>query len=71
MVAHAGLHGIEAGNTAAGFDRDIHIFTATREPAERIHARGIKVNVRTRDVPDKAAGPVEWGVDYITSTIPE
>lgn len=55
----------------AGFDLDIHIFTTTKKVVERIHARGIKVNVWTCDWPDRAAELVEWGVDYITSDILE
>ena len=50
---------------------DIHIFTTTRELVERIHGRGIKVNVWTCDWPDRAAQLVEWGVDYITTNILE
>lgn len=53
------------------FDLDIHIFTTTRELVERIHDRGIKVNVWTCDWPDKAQKLVEWGVDYITTNIIE
>jgi glycerophosphoryl diester phosphodiesterase len=56
---------------AAGFDLDIHIFTTTKELVERIHSRGIKVNVWTCDHIDRAAKLVEWGVDYITSNILE
>ena len=56
---------------AAGFDLDIHIFTATRELVERMHTRGIKLNVWTCDWIDKAQNLVEWGVDYITSNIIE
>ena len=58
-------------DTADGFDLDIHIFTTTRELVERIHARGMKVNVWTCDWPDRAADLVAWGVDYITSNILE
>lgn len=54
-----------------GFDLDIHIFTTTRELVERIHQRGMKVNVWTCDWPDRAADLVDWGVDYITSNILE
>lgn len=54
---------------AHGFDLDIHIFTTTKELVERIHERGIKVNVWTCDWTDKAERLVEWGVDYITSNI--
>ena len=53
------------------FDLDIHIFTTTKELVERIHARGIKVNVWTCDWPDRARLLIEWGVDYITSNIIE
>ncbi len=56
---------------AAGFDLDIHIFTITKEVVERIHERGILVNVWTCDWPDRAADLVEWGVDFITSNILE
>lgn len=56
---------------ANGFDLDIHIFTTTQELVERLHSRGIKVNVWTCDWPDKAADLVAWGVDYITSNILE
>lgn len=56
---------------ASGFDLDIHIFTTTRELVERIHARGLKVNVWTCDWPDRFRQLVEWGVDYITSNIIE
>lgn len=56
---------------AHGFDLDIHIFTTTRELVERIHKRGIQVNVWTCDWPDKAEKLVEWGVDYITTNILE
>lgn len=56
---------------AAGFDLDINIATTTRELVERIHSRGMKVNVWTCDYPDKAAELVAWGVDYITSNILE
>ena len=59
------------GVAADGFDLDIHIFTTTRELVERIHARGMKVNVWTCDWPDRAADLVAWGVDYITSNILE
>ncbi len=52
-----------------GYDLDIHIFTATRELVDRIHQRGIKVNVWTCDWLDKADKLVEWGVDYITTNI--
>jgi glycerophosphoryl diester phosphodiesterase len=38
---------------------------------ERIHARGIKVNVWTCDWPDRAQQLIDWGVDYITSNIIE
>jgi len=54
---------------AEGFDLDIHVFTVTRELVERIHARGIKLNVWTVDWKDRAANFVEWGVEYITSNI--
>lgn len=53
------------------FDLDIHIFTTTKELVERIHARGIKVNVWTCDWPDRARQLVEWGVDYITTNVIE
>lgn len=53
------------------FDLDIHIFTTTRELVERIHARGMEVNVWTCDWPDKAADLVAWGVDYITTNVIE
>lgn len=56
---------------AHGFDLDIHIFTTTKELVDRIHTRGIKVNVWTCDWIDKAQKLVEWGVDYITSNIIE
>lgn len=54
---------------ALGYDLDIHIFTTTKELVDRIHARGIKVNVWTCDWLDRAEQLVEWGVDYITSNI--
>ena len=54
-----------------GYDLDIHIFTTTKELVDRIHSRGIKVNVWTCDWVDKAANLVEWGVDYITTNILE
>ena len=54
---------------AEGFDLDIHVFTVTKELVDRIHARGIKLNVWTVDWQDRAANFVEWGVDYITSNI--
>lgn len=54
-----------------GFDLDVHIFTTTKELVERIHARGIALNVWTCDWTDKAEDLVEWGVDYITSNILE
>ena len=54
-----------------GFDLDIHIFTTTRELVERIHARGIALNVWTCDWVEKAENLVAWGVDYITSNILE
>ena len=54
-----------------GFDLDIHIFTVTKELVERIHARGIVVNVWTVDWPERAAQLVDWGVDFITSNIIE
>ena len=56
---------------ALGFDLDIHIFTTTKELVERIHSRGIKVNVWTCDWPERARDLVAWGVDYITSNILE
>lgn len=56
---------------ASGFDLDIHIFTTTKELVERIHARGLKVNVWTCDWPDRFRQLVEWGVDYVTSNIIE
>lgn len=56
---------------AVGFDLDIHIFTTTKELVERIHARGIKVNVWTCDWLERAADLVEWGVDYITTNVLE
>ncbi len=56
---------------AHGFDLDIHIYTVTKELVERVHARGIKLNVWTCDWLDKAQDLVEWGVDYITSNIIE
>ena len=56
---------------ASGFDLDIHIFTTTKELVERIHARGLKVNVWTCDWLDRFEQLVEWGVDYITSNIIE
>lgn len=52
-----------------GFDLDIHIFTTTKELVDRIHQRGMKVNVWTCDWLDKAEKLVEWGVDYITTNI--
>lgn len=55
----------------AGFDLDLHIFKTTKELVERVHARGMEVNVWTCDWPDRAARLVEWGVDYITSNILE
>ena len=54
---------------ALGYDLDIHIFTTTKELVERIHARGIKVNVWTCDWADRAEQLLSWGVDYITSNI--
>lgn len=57
------------GIAESGFDLDIHIFTTTKELVDRIHQRGIKVNVWTCDWLDKAANLVEWGVDYITTNI--
>ena len=56
---------------AQGFDLDIHIFTVTRELVERVHARGIKLNVWTCDWVDRAEQLALWGVDYITSNILE
>ncbi len=56
---------------AHGFDLDIHIFTTTGELVERMHERGIKVNVWTCDWPDRAEKLVEWGVDYVTTNILE
>ena len=53
------------------FDLDIHIFTATKELVDKMHERGIKVNVWTCDWIDKAEALVEWGVDYITTNILE
>ena len=38
----------------AGFDLDIHVFTTTKELVDRIHQRGMKVNVWTCDWLDKA-----------------
>ena len=52
-----------------GFDLDIHIFTVTHELVDRIHQRGMKVNVWTCDWLDKAEKLVEWGVDYIATNI--
>ena len=57
--------------TESGFDLDIHIFTTTKELVDRIHARGLKVNVWTCDWLDRFEQLVEWGVDYITSNIIE
>ena len=59
------------GVAADGYDLDIHIFTTTRELVERIHERGIRVNVWTCDWVSRAEELVEWGVDYITSNILE
>lgn len=56
---------------AAGFDLDIHVFTTTRELVERIHSRGMEVNVWTCDWAEHAEGLVDMGVDYITSNILE
>ena len=56
---------------ANGFDLDIHIFTTTKELVDRIHSRGILVNVWTCDQPERAHKLVEWGVDFITSNILE
>ena len=56
---------------AHGFDLDISISTTTKELVERIHDRGIKVNVWTCDWLDKAEQLIEWGVDYVTSNILE
>ena len=55
----------------AGFDLDINIFTTTKELIDRIHQRGMQVNVWTCDWTDKAEKLIEWGVDYITSNILE
>ena len=57
------------GIAESRFDLDIHIFTTTKELVERIHQRGIKVNVWTCDWADKAANLVDWGVDFITTNI--
>ena len=54
---------------AEGFDLDIHIFTTTKELVDRIHARGIQLNVWTVDWLDRVNNLVEWGVDYITTNI--
>lgn len=54
-----------------GFDLDIHIFTTTKELVDRIHKKGLKVNVWTCDWLDRAHNLVEWGVDYITTNILE
>ncbi len=59
------------GVAADGFDLDIHVFTVTKELVERIHERGIRVNVWTCDWPERAAQLVEWGVDQITTNILE
>ena len=54
-----------------GFDLDIHVFTTTQELIERLHARGIRVNVWTVDWPELAEKIAGWGADYITSNILE
>ena len=54
-----------------GFDLDIHIFTTTKELVDRIHSRGIKINVWTCDWVDRAARLVDFGVEYITTNILE
>lgn len=54
---------------AEKFDLDIHIFTTTKELVDRIHGRGILVNVWTCDWMDRAEQLVEWGVDFITTNI--
>ena len=56
---------------AEKFDLDIHIFTTTKELVDRIHSRGILVNVWTCDWPESAVNLVDWGVDFITSNILE
>ena len=59
------------GIAESGFDLDIHIFTTTKELVDRIHQRGIKVNVWTCDWVDRAEQLAAWGVDYITTNILE
>ena len=56
---------------AEKFDLDIHIFTTTKELVDRIHSRGILVNVWTCDWPESAVNLVDWGGDFITSNILE
>ena len=56
---------------AAGFDLDVHLSNVTAELVERIHRRGMKLNVWTVDFVEDADNFVRYGVDYITSHILE
>ena len=56
---------------AAGFDLDVHLSNVTEELVERIHRRGMKLNVWTVDFVEDADNFVRYGVDYITSHILE
>lgn len=59
--------------TTAGISPvEISIADSTmKELVDRIHSRGILVNVWTCDQPERAHKLVDWGVDFITSNILE
>lgn len=50
-------------------DLDIYFKCLTKERVEKLHEKGIKVNVWTVDSPEDAAFLCELGVDQITSNI--
>ena len=53
------------------FDLDIHIWTTTKENIERMHQRGIKVNVWTIDGKEVGEEVASFGADFITTNLME
>ena len=57
--------------TENNFDMDIHIWTATKEVIEKMHQRGIKVNVWTIDGKEVGEEIASFGADFITTNLME
>ena len=53
------------------FDLDIHVWTTTKEAVERMHERGIEVNVWTIDGKEAGEEVISYGIDYLTTNLLE